>query len=72
MKFTPDQFAYVDRRLSPEKLKAISDCAQAAFDKWLAEQRLVYGHANSKLAAWSPEPDGHTHSARLVAIEELK
>lgn len=33
---------------------------------------VVYGHAKFQMAAWSPEPDGLTHTARLVQIEPIR
>jgi predicted outer membrane protein len=48
----------------------MAEKAQAAFDKWLSEQQVVYGDKlQDVFTTYKEERD--THKARLVCIEEL-
>lgn len=79
MKFTGSMFGYHGATLYTEQA---SQLAQAAFDKWLGEQQVVYGQKNKYgIMEWGQYSDEEmeietpsltdTHRARLICIEEL-
>jgi hypothetical protein len=68
VKFTRQIFNHL---MGDAQAQDASDAAQAAFDKWLSEQVVVYSEPEFQ-SYWIPRMDPeHTHRARLVAIEEL-
>ena len=69
MKFTKDIF-YPAIGSNIELAELATNAAQAAFDKWLSEQQVVYGDKlQDVFTTYKEERD--THKARLVCIEEL-
>ncbi len=87
LKFTPEMFEHDEADLkffTAGKLKA-AELAQAAFDKWLSEQPVVYGAPDKDGRLWSSyqrDENKHiailsdfindTHQARLVCVEEIQ
>lgn len=71
MKFTRQIFNHL---MGDAQAQDASDAAQAAFDKWLAEQEVVF-KCTECAGEWVQDANtcgGDTHRARIVAIEEIK
>jgi hypothetical protein len=74
VKFTPDDFRGFNTKELPCLSHSIARVAQAAFDKWLAEQEVVF-KCTECAGEWVQDANtcgGDTHRARIVAIEEIK
>jgi hypothetical protein len=69
MKFTPDIFI---KDMTEHSAYEAAELAQAAFDKWLSEQQVMFGK-DDPAAAWWPanQFSDLTKMGRLVCIEEL-
>lgn len=89
MKFTPEMFkelfrmnehGFVDEcAVLPKEVSIlVSETAQAAFDKWLSEQPVVYGEWEleytepGSCGLTTHQSKNDTHVARLVDVKRIK